>query len=60
MRVHTFAEGISPKLNVITQLEFELSYYNVTIQDVIHNTESTPPQFLLVEDLDRRLECVPN
>ena len=29
-RVYIFPEGISPKVNVIARLEFELAYNNVT------------------------------
>ena len=36
-RVHTFPKGISPKVNVITQLEIELIYYNVILQHVNPN-----------------------
>ena len=31
---HTFPEGISPKVNVITRLEIELAYYDVAVQFV--------------------------
>ena len=34
--VHTFPKGISPKVNVIVQLEFELAYYDVAVQHVSH------------------------
>ena len=36
-------KGISPKVNVIAQLEFELAYGNVTVQHVCHNFTGTPP-----------------
>ena len=29
-----FSKGISPKVNVIAQLEFEPSYFDVTVQHV--------------------------
>ena len=29
--VHAFPKGISPKVNVIVRLKFELFYYNVTV-----------------------------
>ena len=31
-RVHTFRKSISPKVNVIEWLKFELAYYDVTVQ----------------------------
>ena len=37
-RVCTFPKGISPKVNVITQLEFELAYYDITFYDIIDIT----------------------
>ena len=30
-KVHSFSKGISPKMNVIVQLEFEFAYYDVTV-----------------------------
>ncbi len=36
--VHTFAKGISPKVNVIVRLEFELAYYDVAALHVNHCT----------------------
>ena len=30
--VHTFPKGISPKVNVIARLEFELATYDVAVQ----------------------------
>ena len=38
-------KGISPKVNVIVQLEFELAYYNFTVQLVNHYTMETPNPF---------------
>ena len=35
-KIHTSPKGISPKVNVIAQLEFELAYSNVTIQHISH------------------------
>ena len=32
-----FPRGISPKVNVIEQLEFELINYDVTVQYICHN-----------------------
>ena len=36
-----FPKGISPKVNVILWLVFELAYHNVTIQHVSHYTMGT-------------------
>ena len=41
-RFHTFPKGISPKVNIIVQLEFELAYINVTIQHIGHDDTETP------------------
>ena len=41
--VHTFPKGISPKVNVLARLEFELAYYDVTIQYISPHTTETPP-----------------
>ena len=37
-RVPTFPNGISPKVNVIVQLEFELACYDVAVQHISHYT----------------------
>ena len=34
--IHTPPKSISPKMNAILWLEFELAYYNVTVQHVNH------------------------
>ena len=39
--VHTFPKDISWKVNVIAQLEFELAYYNSTVQQFNHYTAGT-------------------
>ena len=31
-KVHAFSKGISHKMNVIEWFEFELAFYNVTVQ----------------------------
>ena len=42
-RVHTFPKSIRPKVNVIAQLEFELTYFEATVQLFSHyTTESSP------------------
>ena len=38
MKFISLAKGISPKMNVIVQLEFELVYYDVTVQHFSHYT----------------------
>ena len=35
---HTFPKGISPKVNVIAWLEFELVYYNVALEHIRYYT----------------------
>ena len=40
--IHTFLKGISPKLNVIAWLEFELSYYDITAQQINQYAEAIP------------------
>ena len=37
--VHTFRKGISPKLNVIVRLGFELDYFEVTVQHFTQYTD---------------------
>ena len=39
----TFPKDIRLKVNVIAQLEFELTYYEVILQHVNHDTTGTPP-----------------
>ena len=34
--VHDFPEGISPKVNITEQLEFELDYYGVIVPYISH------------------------
>ena len=41
-RVHTFPKGICPKGNVIVRLEFELAYYDSTVQGFNHYNFGTP------------------
>ena len=35
-RVHTFPKDISLKMNIITQLDLELSHYDVAVQYIDH------------------------
>ena len=39
--VHTFFKSISPKVNITARLEFELTYYDVTIQHVSNYATGT-------------------
>ena len=39
-RVHTFPKGMSPNVNLIVRLEFELAYYVVAVQHMSHYTTS--------------------
>ena len=41
--IHTFSKGIYPKVNVIAWLEFELAYYDSTVQPFHHYTMRNPP-----------------
>ena len=42
-RVYTHPKGICSKVNVIALLDFELAYYDVTVQHISHYaTESLP------------------
>ena len=41
--VHTFPKGICPKVKVIAQLEYELSYYDSAGHRINHYTTRTPP-----------------
>ena len=49
-KVIPFPKGVSPKVNVIARLEFELAYYDVTIQNVSHYT--TSPRSAVAKVLD--------
>ena len=35
---YTFPKGFSPKVNVIEYLEFDFAYYDITVEDINHNT----------------------
>ena len=45
-RVHTFSKGISPKVNVVAWLEFELAYYDVVVWNVSHYATVTLLPFI--------------
>ena len=44
--VHTFPNGICPKVNVIARLEYELVYYDSAVHRFNHYTTRTPPIML--------------
>ncbi len=41
MGIHTFPKGISPKVNVIARLWFELAFYCVVVHPVSHYATRT-------------------
>ena len=41
--VHTFPNNICPKVNVVTRLEFELTFYYSAVHRSNHYTTMTPP-----------------
>ena len=41
-RVHAFSRGISPKVNVITRSEFDLTYFEAEVQYFCHKATGTP------------------
>ena len=47
--VHSFPKGISPKVNIIERLEFELAYSDSAFKHFIPYTTGTPPLFLVEE-----------
>ena len=40
--MNPFPNDISPKVNIIAQLEFELTHYNVVVQHISHYNIGTP------------------
>ena len=40
---HTFPKGICPEVNIITWLEYELTYYDSAVYRINHYTTRTPP-----------------
>ena len=50
-RVSIFPKGISPKVDAIAQVEFELSIYNVIVQSINHSAMRTA----LSESQDRKI-----
>ena len=45
--VHTFSKGISPKVNVIPSVKFELDYYNVAVKHVSLYTTGISSRFFI-------------
>ena len=42
MKVHTFPKRISPKVNVIVQLKFQLAYFEAAVQHFNYYTMGLP------------------
>ena len=50
--VHTFLKGICPKVNVIAQLEFELSNYNSVVPSLLQlHLQDTPKEINIIWDV---------
>ena len=47
MAVHAFPKGMSRKVNVIAQIEFELINCNVAAQNINHHPQGIPLKILL-------------
>ena len=47
-RIHTFLKGISLKMNVIAWLEFELVYFEATVQHFSHYAMKLSPSLLVM------------
>ena len=45
--VHAFPKGISPEMNVIVRLEFELAFYDVTVDHASHYATGNLPTWNL-------------
>ena len=59
--VHTFPNGICPKVNVIARLEFELAYYDSVVHRFNHYTTRTPPRAvedLILVNVDRKIDIL--
>ena len=46
--VYAFPKSINPKVNVIAWLEFELAYYDVTVQHFNHYTTGNPLDITII------------
>ena len=53
----TFPKGISPKVNVITQLEVELANYNAEVQYVSHYTTADSFTFKVYHSYNKAIFC---
>ena len=40
--IHTFPKVISPKVNIMVRLEFELTYFKATVQYISHYATGIP------------------
>ena len=43
--IHSFSNGLCPKVNVMAQMKYELAYYDIAVQYVSHSTTGPPPVF---------------
>ena len=51
--IHNFPKGISPKLNIMARLEFELAYYEVAVQhDRLKAKENLPFIFADISNIE--------
>ena len=54
--VDTFSKNICPKVDMITQVEFELAYYDVAVQHLRNNYKETPPRiFVMVKKVSKQI-----
>ena len=47
MRVHAVPKSISPEMNEIAQLKFELTYFNIAVQHVNYLATETHRKFFI-------------
>ena len=52
---HIFPKVISPNVNVIERLKFELTNYDITVQDISHYAMPTPRWYFKVYDIAGRV-----
>ena len=43
MEAHIFPKDFKPKVNTLARLEFELAFYDVTVQHINHYVNATSP-----------------
>ena len=48
-KVHVFPKGISPNMNVIARLEFELAYYDVAVHHISLSPNKDSPLAKYIE-----------